>query len=69
VHPDRPQMKWRKNFRKTEEISEIHGKELMGTVFRKLLKMQETDFYSDRKCNLIFILDKYINVLGDNVEK
>ena len=62
-------MNWMKKFRKTEEIPEIHQKEVMEMAIRKLLQMQETDFYRDRKFNLVFRLDKYISVLGDYAEK
>jgi hypothetical protein len=33
VHPERPQMKWRKKIPKTVEIAEIHGKELMQMAY------------------------------------
>jgi hypothetical protein len=62
-------MNWRKKFRKTEEITQIHQKEVMEMAIRKLLQMQETDFYRDRKFNLVFRQNKYINVLGDYAEK
>ena len=62
-------MTWRKRFLKTEEIAEIHQKEVTEMVIRKLLQMHETDFHSDRKYNLVCGLDKYINVLGDYAEK
>jgi len=65
VQPDRLQRKWRKKILKTEEIAEIHQKEVMEMAIRKLLQMHETDFYSDRKFNLVCRLDKYINVLED----
>jgi len=41
----------------------------METAIRKLLQMHETDFYSDRKFNLVCRLDKYINVLEDYAKK
>jgi hypothetical protein len=58
-----------------EKISEnwgdhrIHQKEVMEMAIRKLLQMQETDFYWDWKFYLVFRLGKYSNVVGGYAEK
>jgi hypothetical protein len=41
-------MNWWKKFRKTEEITEIHQKEVMEMAIRKLLQVQGTDFYRQK---------------------
>jgi hypothetical protein len=38
-------------------------------AIRKLLQMKEPDFYNDWTFKLLRSLDKYVNVLGEYIEK